>query len=350
MTFCNQETVTQLPDSAEFGQPCRKLAVGLDVGNGRAKVVINGACILLPAYVLPVSGLQDWEKPSPARDGCYFRIGAGTRDHLNGTEYLVGKPAYEREPESAQKTLIQGKVEHALLMLLGAVAALPYQKETWWLNVVVSLPRVEAETSQRVVEALDGVYGVRGKDGLASTVSVKVLAVVPEGLGAIASAGAKGKSVLLDFGDGTSIATASSGGTVLKREVVNYGVHRLYERIADSDEAIAQFGQKLDTAVIRAGIERGDFLCRVGNTTWNFRSTYDTALSRWVNDTIPLLLKPIQPWMNGDGGRFATGGGALLPELSGTLQGAGFSVIADPVWANAKGLHQMATAFMAKGE
>jgi hypothetical protein len=331
----------QWQEVAEAGSGCQKLAVGLDTGNGRLKVSVGDYRISFPAYLLSVSGLQDWEKPTPSHEGSYLEVVAGTKSELHGHAYLVGNPAYDREPETARQTISVGKVQHALPMLLGAIATLPY-RENWSLVVAASLPHVEPETKAQLIDSLAGVYGIRLRDGHHTVVSIEVPAVVPEGLGALAGAGIKGKAVVLDFGAGTTIATAVNGPTVLQRKALNHGVARLFEAIAASDEAIAKLGCKADTAVLRAAIENGTFLYRGPAVQWDFSATYAQSLRKWGSETIPQLMAQMRPYLSGDVARLAIGGGALLPHFGEALASQGFEALPDPVMANARGLKSIA--------
>lgn len=333
-----QEQSHTLPDTANS---CQKTAVGLDTGNGRLKVSVEDYRISFPAYVLSVASLQDWEKPTATHEGAYFEVIAGTKFELHGHAYLVGNAAYDREPETARQTIAVGKIQHSLPMILGAIATLPY-REQWHLVVGASLPHVEPESKAQLVEALAGVYGIRHRDGQHSVVSIEVPAVVPEGLGALAGAGIKGKAVVLDFGAGTTIATAVNGATVLQRKALNHGVARLFEAIAASDEAIAKLSCKADTAVIRASVENGSFLYKGPATHWDFSATYAQALRRWGGETIPQLMAQMRPYLSGDVARLAIGGGSLLPHFGDSLASQGFEALPDPVMANARGLKAIA--------
>jgi hypothetical protein len=103
------------------------------------------------------------------------------------------------------------KIQYALPMLLGALAHLPHRKE-WRLQITASIHDCD-NLKEKLIEALSGEHECI-LSGYASKVCVRVVKVLPEGMGALVGEQLPGKLTLLDFGTGTTLFSRYSQGKV----------------------------------------------------------------------------------------------------------------------------------------
>ncbi|TFI52652.1 ParM/StbA family protein, partial [Mastigocladus laminosus UU774] len=260
---------------------------------------------------------------------------------FNGTAYTVGESAFrtgihfDRNADNNEN-----KVNNALVTLLGALAHLPHRK-AWHLKLVVSLHDVGLASDLQ--EVLNGEYQpiLAGKP---SDITVEVLKVVPEGMGALFSKDLPEKLTVLDFGNGTTLYSRYNRG---KREVHTpypTGVEVLIDDISKKMKSI-NGGKIGDVSKIR-------FCLEMGHTKYSrdidIKDVYSACLKNWYEK---YLKKPVNLALDakhtGDE-IWAIGGGCLLPGFKKLLEKNGFKILDNPVEANAFGLLEMARAIVKK--
>ncbi|MBD2019098.1 hypothetical protein H6F43_02720 [Leptolyngbya sp. FACHB-36] len=230
--------------------------------------------------------------------------------------------------------------------MLGALSYLPH-REVWNLALVASIHDAQA-LGASLVASLQGTHQVQFNDHKrTSLVSVTVLSVVEEGVGAIAECrhdlNTDGTNLLLDLGNGTtSLSVFGPRGKLEQRSVEPYGVEELIDAIARNLNTRRKWSKEGDRHLIRSGIETRSFT--YGNTKWNFRSIYDAELKPWATKALAPVLRRSEQWMASSDAAIAIGGGSQLPAIRELLTRKGIAPLAGGVFANALGLLKIARA------
>lgn len=345
-----QVTSQHAPTAASSNQI---LPAGYDGGNGSVKLVVDDAEIRIPSYFHLLREHELLEIPD-SDQGSLIEYLSGDRPDLIGQRWLTGAPAYQHSPQGHQRVVDdkRGKLKFGLQMLLGALGTLPNNTD-WNLFLTASIQDAQAFGGQ-LTETLKGQHTVLINGNLISRVTLNISAVQEEGVGAIITATVAGlvppnsQVILLDIGHGTVISSVfGPKGKLLFRDVKRGGVDALVDAIARNLDTRRQLLDTGDRAIIRAGIERGDF--EYGHSGWNFRSVYSLELAPWCQQILAPALKAIAPWRATSESIIAIGGGAQLPAISQLLAKQQISVVSDGTWANARGLLKLSQLKMRKG-
>lgn len=320
-----------------------KCPIGFDIGNGSQKILIGGVEKRFSSHVEPVRATQN------NFESQVFYV-SGSRTDLENQSWVSGQDALFLNPscERVSKHL-DGKPKFALQMLLSALAQMPHQKD-WNLQIVASVH--DAETFKTAIAtALNGTHLVRlGTEQKHSIVRINTLAVLPEGLGAIAECRADipsgRESLVLDLGSGTVAATMfDTSGKAGKRWVSHVGCDALIDAIAANPETRRVLLKEGSRDIIRRAIEDRSF--RYGNTKFEFKQVYGSELKPWLDSSISDVLRQSRNYSE-SASLIAIGGGVHLPLIGELLQNHGFILSQDGLWANARGLFKLAAAQLAK--
>jgi hypothetical protein len=298
---------------------------GFDNGYGSLKLLVDGfEVVRVPSYI---STAEMEDVPG--------------RVILNGNAYTVGESAFRAGNHFERNTdSNENKVKNALTTLLGALAHLPHRK-AWHLKLVVSLHDVAL--AEKLKQILNGEYEpiLAGK---ASFVKIEVLKVVPEGIGALFGQQLPKKLTVLDFGNGTTLYSRYSQG---KREVHTpypIGVEVLIDEIAQKMKHL-NGGKVGEPSKIRYCLE-------MGHTRYSrdidIKDIYSGCLKDWYEKYLKKIVSMALDAKHTGDEIWAIGGGCLLPGLKKLLEKNGFTVLENPVEANAFGLLSMAKAIVSK--
>jgi hypothetical protein len=298
---------------------------GFDNGYGSLKLFVDGfEVVRIPSYI---STAEMEDVPG--------------RIILDGVAYTIGESAFRTGYHFDRNTdHNENKIKNALLMLLGGLAHLPHRK-AWHLKLVVSLHDIGL--AEDLKQELNGEYQpiLAGKK---SDVTIEIIKVVPEGMGALFGHPLPPKLTVLDFGNGTTLYSRYNRG---KREVHTpypAGVEVLIEDIAEKMKRLN--GGKIGNA------SQIRFCLEAGHTRYSrdidIKDIYTSCLKDWYEK---FLKKPVGLTLDakhqGDE-IWAIGGGCLLPGFKKLLEKNGFKILDNPVEANAYGLLEMAKVIMNK--
>ncbi|MGI0495102.1 ParM/StbA family protein [Alkalinema pantanalense CENA528] len=313
---------------------------GADIGNGAIKLVSANGETRTESYIYYLS-----ERASNPGKG-YVEYIEGDRGDLVGKQWVGGINAYYFAPTSIYRVTDskEGKVELGLQVLLSALSELPY-RPTWDIALAVSVH--DGKTLGKLLRnALEGVHGVR-LAGKASRVNIRVVGVLEEGSGAIvhyAKTIDTTNAILYDLGNGTLIVSHFSGLQLTNRTYSqNGGVERLIDEVAKHDTVRQELLKEGQRHLIRKGIESGGFTYGTQKTGWTFETAYRAELPIWVRDVLTPMVRPTEAHFDAATALIAVGGGACLPGIDKLLAKKNIRVLADPQWANARGLYQYAT-------
>ena len=328
------------------------LPTGFDGGYGSAKLIVVASEVRLPSYIQPLHN-DIYEVPESDAGSLIEYVG-GDRPDLIGSRWFGGVPAYLNNPEGCLRLIDdrRGKTKYGLQLLLAGLGSLPY-RANWNLALVASIQDAQA-LGEELAQSLRGNHSVRINEKSVSSVSIKVLAIVEEGSGAIAQSIMSGtvpaiaQTILLDIGHGTIISSLfGQKGKLVSRDVKRLGVDILTEAIAKNLETRRYLTGEGSSQIIRNGIENGSF--NYGTTGWNFRTIYNSELPHWVQSALAPALKAVAPWRPTSDAVIAVGGGSQLPAIAQLLSKQGISVSGDGAWANARGLVKIAQIKLQRG-
>lgn len=312
--------------------------IGYDNGNGTNKLVIDGAKQApIPSYTLDApSGLT---LPSSG----YVRYITGDSLALSQRgPWLTGAIAAEQSPRgySSVSGDKHAKVERALQMLLGALSLCNPRSQD--IDLVCSINLMAK--AEAVKAALEGTHTVRFNQALEdSTITIRVLRVVPEGYGAVIGYGlTQGTNVIFDLGNGDTTATVyGANGRPVRSHVKPAGVEQLISNIARDGAFIDLEGEQGNPAVIRAAIEAGTFTYGK-RSGFSFENIYKRCLNEWAPTAIQGAITAAKDDLVSADRVVAIGGGCKLPLMGGFLARRNIEQVQNPVYASAQGLYDYA--------
>lgn len=327
--------------NAHLFAPC-----GWDGGFGNSKLIVEGSEVRILSYLALLNNDNSYEVFG---EGSLVEYVAGDRTELIGHRWLAGFPAYQEFPQSYLQIVDDGlgKIKYGLHLLLGAIGTLPTRSH-WQLFIQASIQDAQV-FGEDLKKAIEGRHVVKFNNRPASTVELKLAMPTEEGVGAVAQAYCAGLAtpdsqvILLDIGHGTLIVSAfAPGGKLIRdsRKVIFGGVDSLVNAISKNKETRRKLHHEGEESIIRAAIERGDFL--YGQTNWSFKEIYTTELKPWAQAVLVPGLKAIEPWRATSSAILGIGGGVNLPGISKLLEQQGITPIADSQFANVRGLAQLA--------
>ena len=320
--------------------------MGYDGGFGAVKLTGQSSQVMMPSYLLPVTGelygLPDTEQ------GCLIEYIDGTAEKLIGKRWFAGQMASIQSPNSYIKITDDrlGKITYGLQILLGAIALTkPLQKQT--LSIMASIQDAQAWGAE-LKSALEGIHYIKVNQSWETCLNVRIEKVLEEGVGTSYYCRQQGllesgsKAGMLDLGNGTTIASILSGGNVIQRKVFPDGVQVLVETICGHIDVRKRLGEEGKPHLVRAGLERGDLIYGRGRNSWSFASIYQESIAQWGQLTLAPALKMMQQWNAEHDVVIATGGGSKLPGIEKILSKRGIEVLPDGVFANSRGLYGLA--------
>lgn len=329
------KTATALLSQNRQTQPA-----GYDGGFGFGKLSLEGRQVKLPSLLALANDPNDYA-PLPSQGSC-VRYLSGARTDLIGQRWLGGASAYDYKPTSYLRVAdeTQGKALFGLQLLLAALGTLPAQD--WDLELVVSLQDSQALGSE-LEQAFNGTHKVQFNSSAPVQVAIRAFCV-EEGLGAIACGSSLGvcspleQNALVDLGFGTLISSVFRGREIVadSRKVLPRGADTLLAAISRNLTVRRHLKTDGDREIIRAGIERGDFL--YGTTGWSFEAAYWEELAPWVTSALTPVVRALNPWAANTSTTLVTGGGSQLPGVADLLAAKKLKVLSNPQWANSQGL------------
>jgi hypothetical protein len=338
-------TPVALVESTYSSQLGLSQPMGCDIGNGAIKLTSSLGETRTESYIYYLS-----ERAGNAGKG-YVEYLEGDRTELIGKQWIGGLNAYYYAPTSIYRVTDskEGKVELGLQCLLSALSEMPY-RPTWDLAITASVH--DGKTLGRgLKQALEGTHGVK-LAGKVSRVNIRVIGVLEEGSGAILNYSKDidtSNAILYDLGNGTLIVSHFSGLQLTSRTYSqNGGVERLIDSVAKHESVRKELLKEGQRHLVRSGIEKRDFSYGTQKTGWTFEAAYRAELPVWVRDVLGPMVRPTEAHFDSTTALIAVGGGACLPGVEALLSKKSIKVLADPQWANARGLYQYSVRKMAQ--
>jgi len=339
-TKTRAEVVATLPDAAKSGKSDSASPMGVDIGNGSLKLVTGLGETRIDSYVHYLA-----EQASMAANSGYVEYHSGDRAELVGKQWMAGLNAYYHGLRTIYRVTDtnEGKADLGLQILLGGLAALSHRSE--W-NLLLTCSIHDGKTlGKGLKQALEGSHTVL-LQGKLSTVNITVAAVLEEGTGAVIHYQKDcdtTNALLYDLGNGTLIVSGFSGLKMTDRRYSqNGGVESLIESVATNELIRAKLLKEGDRHLIRAGIESHLFGYGTQYPDWNFKEAYKAELPKWVDRVLKPMVRPTEDRAASATALLAIGGGACLPGIEALLAKRNIQVLADPLWANARGLYAYA--------
>lgn len=324
---------------AEDASSNQQLPIGFDIGNGASKLYCGLGMVLQESYVLYLP------EPATFANQGYVEYVAGDRPDLVGKQWIGGINAYYSSPSGIYRVTdsADGKVDLSLQLLLSSLTSINVRGE-WELSVVASVH--DGKTFGRAIsQAIAGTHKVRLM-GHESTITIKVEKVLEEGAGAAFAVRSEydlTSALLFDIGNGTTIVSSFNNLQITYRDYApDAGVEKLIDAIATSDSVRAFLKRPGDRHLIRAGIEKGDFIYGTQYPDWNFKEAYLKTLPDWFSQGLKPFVKAAETRVPAATAIIAVGGGACLPGIGSLLAKKNIAVPTQPRWQNAKGLYEIA--------
>ena len=340
----NTETSSPLPtvDYDNLLQP-----MGADIGNGQLKLVSAMSETRTESYI------YELDERSPDGVKGYVEYLKGDRADLIGHQWIGGINAYYNGLNSIRRVTDdkQGKPALGLQLFLSALSEYAH-RDKW--NIALAVSVHDSKTLGGALKrSLEGSHHVRFRNK-ESIVTIKVVAGLEEGTGAIITYQKQAditNAILYDLGNGTLIVSSFNGLKMTDRSYSqNGGVEKLIDQIATSDTIRERLLKEGDRHLIRKGIENQTFTYGTQHTDWNFESAYKEELPKWVKSVLAPTVRPWEDRRDSATALIAVGGGAQLPGIEPLLNKKSIKVLADPLWANSRGLYTLATRKVAQLE
>lgn len=313
-----------------MGRPQQYYQIGLDLGNGAIKIASEYLTETIPSYV---------------EETCIASDALGSIQ-LGDEAFCVGDSARRSTGGKGTYSDIAMKTDKIYKLYLGAISymvtALPHSVKKLTAQIVVSSHAWKSH-KQQIKDTLHREFNCK-LNGKEYEITTQVLAVIPEGYGAICFETAP-KIVTLDFGTGTMMLTPYLNKNPQDSQKSNKGVVHLYKSIAEQMESI-NHGKPAEIDEIRKLIEDKSFITSDGV---DFKSVYQSALLKWWNEDLKQYMREAQSLMNKGYKVKCIGGGVALPGFAEILQSLQFQVVTKrPELASAKGLYTLAQTLASK--
>ncbi|MEM9091636.1 MAG: hypothetical protein AAGC93_23220 [Cyanobacteria bacterium P01_F01_bin.53] len=351
MTLSVEKTVRLSGHSSPKLGNVTKLTLAGDFGYSTAQLFGSLVRVNQPSYLLP---LEVDKLPDTPKQGVFSYIDGDAKTMI-GKSFAVGSVAHAIDADACRKNADspENKIDNSLIMLLGLLtyqAGLPGDIE---VSLLTCLQKVTAELREQVTAVYRGRHTISFAGRLMS-ITVRPLGVADEGLGVLATtphAATNKDTVVLSIGGGTVNVSQFKGGKLVTQKPFNGGVMRLYEELALAPSLVSKLKAAGDAHVVRAGVERKDFLYGKNSAIQrhSFEDDYLAELPRWFESTLKRPLQHAMPLLTAADAGLVFGGGAMLPGIEVLLKTAGYTVVVDPVNANVAGLYEVAKALVAKG-
>jgi hypothetical protein len=300
------------------GRPKMYFYFGLDAGNGSIKIVGEEFEKRIPSY---------FTKNYVGE--CWGSVRTDKATYMIGESAISQSRLYDRTVDDKY-----AKVDKIEQLYLGALAH--YEcKSVMHTRIVVST-HAYASKRDEIKKQLEKelLVTLAGKDVQLST---EVIAVVPEGYGAVYSK--KNKLATLDFGNGTTTLTPYVNGKPCGEITIEpYGVQQLFKLIS-TEMASINGGYSGNVDLIRNALEREKFVV----DDVSIQGIYKDCLKDWWNSGLAAIGKQATHMKENGAEIICIGGGVALPNFKKVLIKKGFSPVEDkPEMVNALGLYELA--------
>lgn len=320
----------------------RDLIVGLDCGNENEKIVYTIGVKKAALEILKRSALAEVDADEAEDTKGAITCVSGSREWVNRSWVTDAGGC------SVLRTMNDDLGKPKLILPLLVAAMWDVLKTNDRLFVVASVHN-KAALGGMIENALTGIH--KFKSGKTEkTIEIHVLAVVNEGVGAILRANVKSRNNhLLDLGCDTVIASIFDGLKAPK-DCPPYPIKREGTRMLISEfakcEAISKAigtGEVLDFDKSKAIIEASPVHILKGSSgTVDVSVALRNEVDRWLHGRLAKVDQMMGHHLVNVDGKFATGGACNVKFVADYLTNRGYTIIDDPLMANAKGLHAYA--------
>ncbi len=312
----------------------KHFACGIDNGFGNYKIKVENFPVkIIPSY-LTYESLKDDDVEGHVK--------------FNGEEFTVGDSAFRANKRSLARNVDDAatKIDDALRMLLGSLAHFQAEspRREWHLHLAASIHDSE-NFKDKLITTLSGEHECI-LSGYETKVTVEVVKVLPEGMGALVDENLPKNLTLLDFGTGTTLYSRYTKGKCELHEPEDCGVETLIELISKEMKAVNS-GMKGDKHLIREAL-KGSLIYKTDKEI-PLGLIYDKCLHTWFNKYLKDILKNAKAAQSQGDTVWCIGGGCLLPKFSPFLKELGFTILKKPLEANVMGLFKLAEQYKGKG-
>lgn len=300
-----------------MARPQRNFYFGMDLGNGNIKFATEDFSERIPSFQVEHKDINS--------------LGSV----VDGNEtYLIGRGAINSSFKNRTVDNRKTKIDGIERLYFGALAHLPSVPKEMTNRVIVSSHAFK--THKDIIKTnLEKTKEVT-LSGQTTTVTTEVLAVVPEGYGAVFTR--KDKVAVLDFGTGTALLSCYDKGKPIEFIPSKEGVQQLFNMIASEMPSINN-GYPGDVDEIRRSLELGEL--KIDGC--NIKPIYRNCLSQWWNENIKDLGKEAEKLLKEGYEVICVGGGVALPMFANILSKKGFNPVTEkPEMVNALGLYDLA--------
>lgn len=310
----------------------KHFACGIDNGFGNYKIKIeNFPLKIIPSYLT-------YEQ---MKDDVVGQV------KINGEEFTVGESAFRANQYSLSRNSddASSKINDALKMLLGALAHIQAEspRKEWHLHLAASIHDSE-NFKDALINSLSGEHECI-LSGHETKVTVNVVKVLPEGMGALVNESLPKKLTVLDFGTGTTLLSRYTKGKCELHEPEPCGVEKLIELLRTEMKAINS-GLPGDKHLIREALKSS--LMYKTDKVISLEPIYDKCLHTWFNTYLKSIIKTAKAAQSQEDVVWCIGGGCLLPKLNPFLKELGFKIHKNPLEANVLGLFKLAEQLKGK--
>jgi hypothetical protein len=340
-------TTANVPKRTQTKTPAKNRKIFksvVDLGNHWIKAYVEGYEFLRePSWFTRCLSNSSEKLPG------HVRYLEGNRTELVETCWLVGNQAV-RSGNSDLIRLVDdytGKSSLWLEYFLGILAHLPQINSQMELEVTATCNDVKRHES--TILKNEGTHKVELR-GIPCTVTIKINAILPEGIAALKSQNLDGAVTICDIGGGNvSISrffNSEANGDIVVRD---FGAEYLIEKIACNSELKGLIKQPPSKDVINRSIEVGmkfkkldngekyPFLA-YGDSEINFYKVYEVELQDFINCRLREVIKQLESFKLTGDKVLVIGGGSKLPLLAAALKKKGFLISDNGAFDNLVGL------------
>ncbi|MCY6491920.1 ParM/StbA family protein [Leptolyngbya sp. GGD] len=313
----------------------RTIIAGVDTGNWKEKIVYSEVSKKKsePKQISMRSAIDLVDSDYPNAITC-----ASQFSHWNNQSWIDCSDGDEEV-----MNIENGKAHFALPVLISAMWDVLKDGDN--LKLAVSVPRKDLH-GKSIESALNGVHSFTC-NGVTKRIDIEVLSTFHEGVGVILDERPQAKKVyLMEIGGGTINVSAFDKLKVLCDPYIapNCGSRTLINELANCTEAVQAVGKvgglSKETSVNI--LEKPGHTVSGLNNFSDFSSVVEREVHKWLDRVLPDLEKRTMQHLEQTDMKLASGGSCLIPAVRRYLEAKGFTIVSDPQWANAKGLHARA--------